>query len=142
MDLVSLKTSLGEAQDELRRIEEDFEKLKSKRDSLLALVESISRFLDEAGDRPVLVRPQGQVSLFDERPKWMIVRDVFPKDGTTLTVPEIHKRVNAKGEVIKNPDAIRVILRRKTDYFEAKGGARYGLRYPISETQKATEVAS
>jgi hypothetical protein len=64
------------------------------------------------------------------KPSWRIIRDVFPKGGGILTVPEIHKLVNANGTVIANPDAIRIAMRRHPETFHNESG-RYSLVNPV-----------
>jgi hypothetical protein len=144
MNIAIIKSTLQGVQEDLAQVDAELERLNARRGTLQAVVASLSKYLEESGAFPEL-KPKFEVTglLFDQRPKWMLVRDVLPKDGSTLTVPEIHKLVNAKGLVIKNPDAIRVIMRRKTDIFENRGGARFALKSGhVRYAQEDAQVAS
>ena len=159
MDVRSLTAAQDLVAAELRGTEQEFEQLKVKRARLESILTNLTALLKDsfapsvhpevevkAGDI-VQINSRGEVLPVDERPSWMIIRDVFPKGGGSLTVPEIHKLVNAKEAIIPNPDAIRIAMRRHPETFINTGG-RYTLTntqkgsFALSNAKEATEVAS
>jgi len=162
MDVRSLESALTIITEEMRIVGEEFEHLKVKKDRLQAILVNLTALLEDGGRLPIhQAGPQIDRSRLDIditsaaplpieiKPSWRIILDVFPKNGGSLTVPEIHKLVNANGTVISNPDAIRIAMRRHPEVFNNEGG-RYSLRNltpregatEFLNAEEATEVAS
>jgi hypothetical protein len=160
MDLRSLQAARDLIAVELRGTEEEFEQLQLKRERLEAVLTNLQALLNDSfvpsvQPQPVVIQVNGaarsivrdKVPPAEVRPSWMIIRDVFPKGGGSLTVPEIHKLVNAKEKVIPNPDAIRIAMRRHPETFINNSG-QFSLRNAgegdirLFNTKEATEVAS
>jgi hypothetical protein len=153
MDVRSMKSALDLVIEELHATDQEFEGLRVKKTRLEAVMTNLQALLKDsdqlAGDVilikgspiPTAVEPRG----IDLRPSWMVIRDVFPKSGGSLTVPQIHKLVNAEGTKISNPDAIRIAMRRHPEVFVNNGGL-FSLRSDAGglsfNAKEATEVAS
>lgn len=138
-----LRKTLTETLGALEATEDEFAALNAKREKLRAVAASISAVLNE-GKPPVDQLTVSSITIKDGSPKptWMVVRDAFPRPGETMSVPQLAKIINVNG-TIRNPDAIRIAMRRKPEVFEQKPGGVFALRHngASHETQRATEVA-
>jgi hypothetical protein len=156
MDAGSLQVALEIVAIQMREIEREFEQLKAAREhlqaahaNLLALLKDNSILSTQIVRTAVPIEINAVPQPVELKPSWRIIQDVFPREGGTLTVPEIHKLVNANGTVIANPDAIRIAMRRHPEVFNNMGG-RYSLKKRDRQegvveslnAEEATEVAS
>lgn len=147
MDVVLLKQALDETAAELRATAREFERLQANRIRLEAVVSSLTALLS-ASTEPIEAALEIDIEEAPGQPKptWMMAREVFPPEGGTMSVPQIAKIINANG-VVRNPDAIRIAMRRRPDIFEARDGGLFALKTTLNggmaskEAQKATEIA-
>jgi hypothetical protein len=148
MDTVLLRQALDETSAELRATALEFERLQAKKERLEAVVASVTALLNSGTDTPAAktlpVVPQIHAAA-EPKPTWMMARDAFPQNGGTMTVPEISRIINANGAV-RNPDAIRIAMRRRPDIFEAQNGGVFALKTTMNGregsegAQKTTEA--
>jgi len=130
--------TLLEAQADLARVRDKFESAKKEKEALEALIECLSRLVQDQPQLPMEMPPretfdlpEGGAGTSRKSPNGTrkLAIDAISQVGHPLTVPDIHRYiVSVLGGMAPKRESIRVLMIRNPDTFEQQGDGFYGLK--------------
>jgi hypothetical protein len=127
MDAQLLRKTREELTAELIDLDRKIGALQEQRNRLVGLEHALSEFLNASQMTLPGIPPDAIEGAEEDTPIWARVRDVFPQDGGTMTVPQIHNEMPLVNGNKPKQDAIRVAIRRKPEIFVNRGDGVFAL---------------
>jgi hypothetical protein len=136
MSVNPYRAAFDEAQAELRRVTEQFEELRKRKDRLEAAVHSLEQLMPSPQSKlPMDLPPRddffADLELTTRRTPTgtrKLAIEAIKKAGRPLTIPEVHRyMMSIMGGMTPQKESIRVLMIRRTDTFQKVGDGLYSL---------------